>query len=98
MLAGAVTFLSSYLSTLGLKTKDKKGNVVKGAKPKPTMGIILALVMVFFTISYTSAFAIYIITNSIMAMLLNFLTNVILNKLEERKEKKETPVADYIRR
>lgn len=98
VLAGAVTFLSSYLSTLGLKTKDKKGNVVKGAKPKPTMGIILALVMVFFTISYTSAFAIYIITNSIMAMLLNFLTNVILNKLEERKEKKETPVADYIRR
>lgn len=100
VLAGAITFLSSWLSTLGVKTKDKKGNEVKGAKPKPTMGIILALVMVFFTISYTSAFAIYIITNSLVGMLLNFLTNIILNKVGNKKEKKDKDVvvADYVRK
>jgi len=100
VMAGAITFLSSWFSNLGLKTKDAKGNEVKGAKPKPTMGIILAFVMVFFTISYTSAFAIYIITNSLVAMLLNFVTNIILNKLEERKNKKEKEIVtpDYVRK
>ena len=100
LLAGAITFLSSWLSTLGVKTKDKKGNDVKGAKPKPLMGIILSLVMIFFTISYTSAFAIYIITNSLIAMIFNFLINIVLNKFEGRKDKKEKDVkmADYVRR
>ncbi len=98
ILAGAITFLSSWFSTLGLKTRDAKGNEIKGARPKPTMGIILAMVMVFFTISYTSAFAIYIITNSLVAMLLNFITNLILNKLEERKNKNDSAAADYVRK
>lgn len=102
ILSGAITFLSSWFSTLGVKTKDKDGNIVKGAKPKPLMGIILAGVMVFFTISYTSAFAIYIITNSAISMLYTFISNLILNKLEikpkTRKGKKEVEVADYVRR
>ena len=97
LLAGAITFLSSWFANLGLKTKDEKGNIIKGAKPKPTMGVVLAFVMIFFTISYTSAFAIYIITNSAIGMLLNYLSNIIMNKLEDKKEKKEV-VADYVRR
>ena len=100
ILAGAVTFLSSWLSTLGVKTKDDKGNEVKGAKPKPVMGIILSVVMIFFTISYTSAFAIYIITNSLLSTLFTFLMNLVLNKFENKKNKKEKEVstADYVRK
>ena len=101
ILAGGITFLSSWFSTLGVKTKDKDGNTVKGARPKPLMGIILAGVMVFFTISYTSAFAIYIVTNSLISMLYNFLSNILLNKLERKQgktKKGEVVVADYVRR
>ena len=97
ILAGAITFLSSYLSNWGIKTKDKKGNEVKGTRPKPTMGIIMAFVMIFFTFSYTSAFAIYIIANSIISTILTYLTNLLLNKMETKKDKKENKVADYVR-
>ncbi len=98
VLSGVITFLSSWLSTAGIRTKDKKGNQIKGAKPKPTMGIILSLVMIFFTFSYTSAFAIYIITNSLTAMLFTYLINIILNKLEDKKEKADTTIPDYVRK
>ena len=98
LLAMAITFLSSYFSQAGIKAKDAKGNVVKKQKPKPTMGIIMAIIMLFFTMSYTSVFALYIVTNSAMSILLTYLTNITLNKLEEKKEMKETVVADYVRR
>jgi len=98
ILAGAITFLSSYFANLGVKTKDKKGNQVKGAKPKPTMGIIMAFIMIFFTFSYTSAFAIYIIANSIISTIFTYLSNLVLNKIETKKEQKENVVADYVRK
>ena len=98
LLAGVITFLSSYFANLGLKVKDQDGNIIKGARPKPTMGIVLAVVMILFTISYTSAFAIYIITNSAVSMLFNFLSNLLMNKIEEKKEKKNTVTADYVRK
>ena len=97
-LAGIITFLSSFLSTLGVKTKDSKGNEIKGARPKPIMGIVLSLVMVFFTISYTSAFAIYIITNSLLSTLFTFLMNLLLNKIEQKKNSDNVQVAKYVRR
>ena len=98
VLSGVITFLSSWLATLGVKTRDNKGNEVKGAKPKPTMGIILAVVMIMFTFSYTSLFALYIITNSIMSTILTFVVNIIINKLELKKSKKDVKIADYVRR
>jgi len=98
LLAGAITFLSSWLSTAGVKTKDKKGNTVKGAKPKPTMGIVMSVIMIFFTFSYTSAFAIYIVANSIFSMILTYLSNLLLNKIEVKKDKKDSNVPDYVRK
>ena len=96
VLAAVVTFLSQYLSTIGVKAKDKKGNEVKGAKPSPIMGIVLAGLMVAFTISYTSAFALYIVLNSILSTVFGILINLTLNALEKKKEKKKTIVADYV--
>ena len=98
LLAGAITFLSSWFGTLGVKTKDAKGNIIKPPKPKPTMGIILAVVMILFTFSYTSLFAIYIITNSIVSTLATFLINLLLNKLDDKKSKNSVQVADYVRK
>lgn len=97
-LSGIITFLSQFLTNLGTKTKDKKGNDVKTAKPNPVMGIILAGVMILFTFNYTSAFALYIVTSNIVSILINILINNIMNGLENRKEKKnlKTVVADYV--
>ncbi|HAJ77842.1 MAG TPA: hypothetical protein DCO89_02090 [Clostridiales bacterium] len=97
-LAGAITFLSSYLANAGVRTKDQKGNKVKAARPKPTMGIIMSIVMIFFTFSYTSAFAIYIVTNSVLSMLFAYLSNLVLNKIEIKKENRDNKVADYVRK
>ena len=98
LLAGAITFMSSYLANAGVRTKNQKGNKIKAARPKPTMGIIMAIVMIFFTFSYTSAFAIYIITNSALSMLFAYLSNLLLNKIEFKKQSKENKVADYVRK
>lgn len=97
-LAGIITFLSSYLSNAGVRTKDQKGNKVKAARPKPTMGIIMSIVMIFFTFSYTSAFAIYIVANSVISMLFAYLSNLLLNKIEIKKNSKDNKVADYVRK
>ena len=98
ILAGLITYLSSLLSTAGVKTRDNKGNVIKGAKPNSTMGIVMAVVMIMFTLNYTSAFAIYIITNSLISMLFTFLINLVINKIEDKKYKTDVKIADYVRR
>lgn len=99
ILAGVVTFLSQYLSTIGVKGKDDKGNTIKGAKSQWIMGLVLAGVMIMFTINYTSMFALYIVTNSILSIIFNILINLILNKVQPKVEekKKGTVVADYVR-
>lgn len=98
ILAGAISFLSSYLSNIGLKTKDQKGNVVKSAKPKPFMAIVLSVIMIMFTVSYTSAFALYIVANSAISMLFNYIINVIMNAIENKAQKKGNQIADYVRK
>lgn len=114
LLAGVVTFFSQYLSTIGTKVKDKKGNQVdinnvkdkdgkkvqaQGAKSKMFTGILLAGMMVAFTFGYTSMFAIYIVTNSILSIAGNILINLINNKIDNKKDKIKTKsvTADYVR-
>ena len=99
ILAGAITFLSQFLSTIGVKGKDKKGNQVQGAKTKWVSGVFLAVLMVAFTIGYTSMFALYIVTNSILSIIFNILINLINNKIDIKKDDNKTKkvVADYVR-
>ena len=99
ILAGVITFLSQFLSQVGVKGKDKKGNEVKGGKAKYLSGIMLAGLMLVFTIGYTSLFALYIVTNSVLSIVFNILINLINNKIDSNKEKKKTKtvVADYVR-
>lgn len=99
-LAGAITFLSQWLSTLGVKAKNKKGETVSGAKPNYISGIFIAVIMVFFTISYTSAFALYIVANSLISMLFTYLINITMNGIESHKDKKkaEQTTPDYVRK
>lgn len=102
LLSGAATFLSQFLSTLGAKQKNQKGEEVKAAKPKIMSGLILSGVMIAFTISYTSLFALYITTSNILSILFNYIINLINNKIDGNKKgktskKEKVVVADYVR-
>ena len=101
ILAGVVTFFSQYLSTLGVKGKGSNGQTLQAGKSKWIMGLVLAGMMVMFTVNYTSLFALYIVTNSILSIIFNIIINLTLNKvqpkIEDKKKNKDTVVADYVR-
>ena len=54
------------------------------------MLILLPALMVIFTIQYSSAFALYIVINSLMSVLIGFVTTLIMNQIEKKKELKST--------
>lgn len=101
ILAGVVTFLSQFLSQLGVKAKNKQGQVMQAGKSKWMMGLILSVVMIMFTVNYTSLFALYIVTNSILSIIFNIFINLTLNKvqpkIDNKKKNKDVVVADYVR-
>ena len=96
ILTVVISFLSQFLSSIGTKTKDAKGNTVSAAKLNPIMGIMMAGLMLFFTISYTSLFALYIVTSNILSVGFSICINLLLNKIEEKKNDKITP--NYVRK
>ena len=100
VLTAVITFLSQFLSSIGTKTRDKKGNQVSGAKLNPVMGIVMAAIMVFFVVNYTSMFALYIVVSNILSVAFSIGMNLIINKIEDGKDKKKqdkiTP--DYVRK
>ena len=98
ILTAVITFMSQFLATLGTKTKDKKGNQMSANKPKPIMGIVMAGIMVAFTISYTSLFALYIVVSNALSLIFSILMNLVMNKIDEHKEKKNTITPDYVRK
>lgn len=95
-----VSFASQFIMRKMSQPKSKDGAV---ATPTPGAGkimmFIMPLVMMFFTLSSSAMFAIYIITNSLIATILTPITTVICNKIEDRKEKnkKEKNKAIYSR-
>lgn len=100
ILAGLVTVLSQILTNLGIKAKNKKGEEVKvKGNTNLILMVILPLFMVYFTIQYSSAFALYIVINSLFSAISGYLLNLLMNKLEERKKNKtKQPVVEYARK
>ena len=91
ILTAIVRFLSQLFANLGMKAKNQKGEEVKvGLNTNKFMLIFLTALMIFFTWNYSAAFALYILMNSLMTLITGTLINLILNKLEDRKEKKKT--------
>ena len=100
ILTVVISFLSQFLSSIGMRTKDEKGNIVSSAKLNPVMGIMMSVLMLFFVIRYTSLFALYIVTSNILSVGLSICINLIINKLEDKKDKKKTDkiTPDYVRK
>ena len=92
ILAGVITYLSVWISQMQSSNKKKKNkneqSVEANAPQQPkAMGImkfLLPLLMIFFTIGYSTLFALYIVTNSIMSTIISS----VLLKIFEAQEKK----------
>ena len=96
ILAGAVTYFSQKV----MQGKIKQTNDIKAkntdsqetsAMPQMNgkfMQILLPALMVIFTISYSAAFALYIVINSLMTLIISIIANKIIDKLEAKKEEK----------
>jgi len=92
ILSAVVTILSQIITNITNKPKkqyDKKGNEIPVKTPNmKIMYVLLPALMLIFTIQYSSAFALYIVMNSFMSVLIGYFTSLIMNKLEKNKERK----------
>ena len=90
ILSAVITVLSQIIATKTTKPKnttDKKGNEIEVKQPTSKfMLVLLPILMVIFTLQYSSAFAIYIVLNSLMSLIISFVTGLILNKKDKKKE------------
>lgn len=90
ILSAVITVLSQIIATKTTKPKnttDKKGNEIEVKQPTSKfMLVLLPILMVIFTLQYSSAFAIYIVINSLMSLIISFVTGLILNKKDKKKE------------
>lgn len=85
ILAALITYLSISISQ---RTSLKQNKAQAQAQPGAMriMKFIMPLIMVFFTLSYSSAFAIYIVTNQIMSLLLSIVSMAIFNKKDKNNQ------------
>lgn len=89
ILAGVLAFLSQYVSEKMSKPKLPKGvnepqNQQKGMML--FMKILLPIIMVSFVWSSSAAFGIYVVTGSIISLLISVVTSLIVNKITAKKE------------
>ena len=83
VLAGVITYLSIKFSQMQSSKKNKQAPV-QTSKAMGFMKFLLPALMIMFTIGYSAAFSLYIVTNSIMSTIISF----VLLKIFEHQEKK----------
>lgn len=93
LLAALITYLSISISqrTSLKKNKSNLQNQNQAQAPNANgamkiMKFIMPLIMVFFALSYSAAFAIYIVTNQIMSLILSLIAMSIFNKIDKDKD------------
>lgn len=96
VLSAGVTILSLMITNLTNKPKpqyDKKGNEIPVRKQNNfLMMVLLPALMIVFTLQYSAAFALYIVMNSLMSVLIGYVTTLVINKIEKSKEEKNKGV------
>ncbi|MCI8612187.1 MAG: YidC/Oxa1 family membrane protein insertase [Clostridia bacterium] len=93
ILAAGLSFLSQFIT---MRQQKKAGQEAAGAGSMKFMMVLFPLMMIFFSVSYTTAFTLYIVLNSGMTVLLNLLTTGIF-ALKDRKADKavQTTIIKY---
>lgn len=91
ILAGAITFLSQYISELHTRLKNKKANKLakeansSTASTMKVMKIVLPIVMVIFTLTASASFGLYILASNIATMAFGELTTLLIDVLTKKK-------------
>ena len=90
VLAAVITYLSLTIAQGGFKKKKNQEEDLTSAmgagKAMKFMRFLLPILMIIFTIGYSAAFALYIVTNSFMSMIISLIAMKILEKLDKKKK------------
>lgn len=95
ILAAAVTFLSQWISQVTTKLKKKELNKLT-ENPQANSGmmkfmkIFLPAMMVVFVMTSSASFGIYVVTSSLISILITYLTSIIVNAMTKKKEEEVT--------
>lgn len=94
-----VSFLSQWLTRKITQPKTKDGQAIQQPGMTKVLMFLMPVMMLFFTISSSAIFALYIITNTVITTALIPVITVVSNKIEDKKEKqrKEAIKVDYRR-
>lgn len=95
ILAGVSTFLSQYLMTKKKKQKDnfytkqqENQPITPQASTGKAMMIVFPIIMLVFTLSYNSIFALYIVVSQLFSMATTPLISKLIEIADKKKEKK----------
>lgn len=83
---------TTYLTRLVVRLRKKKKGlpyVKNTGDPSQSLNIIMPIIMGVFTLFYTASFGIYILSGALFAMLTTPLTTLLLDVINEKKDKKE---------
>lgn len=84
ILAALITYVSiTFSQKTSLKKKNNMAQAQTPQKSMKIMKIIMPLIMVFFTLSYSAAFAVYIVTNQIMSFALSVIALAIFSRKDD---------------
>ncbi len=102
ILAGLVTFVSQKImmkdqNKQKQQTPKREGEPEVAAPNLNFMTYLLPGLMIIFTWSYSAAFALYIVTNSVFTMASTPIINKVLDSIDKRKEEKEKIEISYSR-
>ncbi|PKK95722.1 MAG: hypothetical protein CVV59_02255 [Tenericutes bacterium HGW-Tenericutes-4] len=85
ILAGAITYFSQKVMQGKLKQDNKKPSDTPQVNMN-FLSILLPALMIVFTLSYSAAFALYIVINSLMSMIISMVANKIIDHQNSKKE------------
>lgn len=91
ILSAVLTFLSQWITELMQKSKNKQVNDLmqstnQQAGAMKMMKILLPIMMVVFVLTSSAAFGLYIVSSSLISMLITVLTSLIVNACYKKKE------------
>lgn len=93
ILAGALTFLSQWLSELSNGLKNKRANKLANASEKMANGggamkimkIVMPIIMIIFVLTSGSSFGIYILSSSLASIVIGQICAIIINAVTKKK-------------
>ena len=90
VLSAVITYLSLTITQGGFKKKKNQEedptNAIGAGKAMKFMRFLLPILMIIFTIGYSAAFALYIVTNSLMSMIISLISMKILETIDKKKK------------